>query len=426
MNPIWTLAEQVNLTTASDAVQTLFYNQNGLHDWSGVLDRFSEADDRMARLGNQRIKDGKQDFSARVGLDLVSWDSTNDMIKQAAEWYIWDADGATSVELSSALFAVISDDATEGKWLGQFSRFVVDQRGYDVVIKHLASEYLGMNDSRLLLSNPVTKIKYSDQGVVAYTANDTCFEGDYAICTFSLGVLQQAINHRAPVSFEPAFPEWKAESIFGNIMGIYTKIFYQFDPDDVWWPKDVQYFLYASPTTRGYWPYWESLDFPRSPLHGSGIIFATMVWDQSKRIEQQSDEATMQEGLEVLRQMFPNVTIPQPKAFFYPRWGMTPWSFGSYSNWATGYTLEQHTNFRANLARLWFAGEATSSEYWGYLQGAFYEGKLAGQEVAACAKGGDACAERKRYSSLAGSPESWFNETSGFQNPIKKLVDHEL
>lgn len=404
----------------------MYYDQNGLNDWGSVLFSFNRADYRMARLGNKRVKDGKQDFSARVGLELVGWDSTNDMFKQAAEWYVWDADGATSVELSSALFAVIADDASGGKWLGRYSRFVVDQRGYDIVTRYLASEYLESEDPRLVLSSPVRKVVYSEDGIVVHTANNTCFSADYAICTFSLGVLQQAINGRALVTFSPAFPEWKAESIFGNIMGIYTKIFYQFDPVDVFWPTDIQYFLYASPTTRGYWGSWESLDFPQSPLNGSGIIFATMVWDQSKRIEQQSDEVTMREGLEVLRQMFPNVTIPEPKAFFYPRWGMTPWAFGSYSNWATGYTLEQHTNFRANLGRLWFAGEATSSEYWGYLHGAFYEGKSAGEEVAACFKGNKTCAWRKRYVSLAGDPERWYNETSGFENPIQKLVDHAL
>ena len=50
-----------------------------------------------------------------------------------------------------------------------------------------------------------------------------------------------------------------------------------------------------------------------------------MVYEQSMRIEQQTDDATMREGLEVLQQMFPNATIPEPIAFLYPRWGMTEW-----------------------------------------------------------------------------------------------------
>ena len=44
-------------------------------------------------------------------------------------------------------------------------------------------------------------------------------------------------------------------------------------------------------------------------------------------------------------------------------------TFGSYSNWPVGMTLEKHQNLRANVNRLYFAGEATSAQYYGFLQG---------------------------------------------------------
>jgi polyamine oxidase len=373
----------------------------------------------MVKDANNRVKRGKPDSSVSIGLALAGWDSTNDMRKQAAEVLEWDLDAAAPPDLSSLIFGQLSDDASE--LLGPDERFVIDQRGFDIVTRHLASEYLKEGDQRLVLDSPVTRITYSNDSVTAHTANNTCYHGDYAICTFSLGVLQQAINSQALVQFQPAFPAWKKEAILGNIMGIYTKIFFQFDHDKVFWPRKVKNFYYASPTTRGYWLLWESLDFPGSPLEGSGIIFATMVWDQSRRIEQQSDEATKQEGLAVLRQMFPKATVPEPQAFLYPRWGTTSWAFGSYSNWAAGYTLKQHTNFRANLGRLWFAGEATSVEYFGYLHGAFYEGKSAAEEIAACVAG-QTCIDRKQYADLQGEPERNYNSTSGFQNPISQVL----
>ena len=64
-----------------------------------------------------------------------------------------------------------------------------------------------------------------------------------------------------------------------------------------------------------------------------------------------------------------------------------PWAYGSYSNWPPGLTLQGHQNLRANNDRLWYAGEATSQEYYGYLHGAYYEGKRAGEQVAACLQG---------------------------------------
>lgn len=103
--------------------------------------------------------------------------------------------------------------------------------------------------------------------------------------------------------------------------------------------------------------------------------------------------------------MFPNAAIPEPIAFMYPRWSMTPWAHGSFSNWPPGLSLEGHQNLRANVQRLFFAGEATSAEFYGYLHGAYFEGKNAGELVAACVggKGLPACTEMAHYETLIGS-----------------------
>jgi polyamine oxidase len=46
-------------------------------------------------------------------------------------------------------------------------------------------------------------------------------------------------------------------------------------------------------------------------------------------------------------------------------------------------TLEKHQNLRANVGRLWFAGEANSAEYFGFLQGGWFEGQEVGMRIAA-------------------------------------------
>src|ERR1700749_1551051 len=98
-------------------------------------------------------------------------------------------------------------------------------------------------------------------------------------------------------------------------MGTYTKIFLQFN--ETFWDPDTQFFLYASPTTRGYHPVWQSLSTDGF-LPGSNIIFVTVVEQQSYRVELQSDEETKAELMAVLREMFPDVKIPEPTAFMYP------------------------------------------------------------------------------------------------------------
>jgi polyamine oxidase len=214
------------------------------------------------------------------------------------------------------------------------------------------------------------------------------------------------------VNFQPPFPEWKQDGIATFDMATYTKIFLQFPPDQVFWDKDIQNFLYADPTERGWYPLFQSLDCPGF-LEGSGIIFVTVVHDQSYRVESQSDDQTKEEVLTVLRAMFGADKVPEPIAFMYPRWSLEPWAYGSYSNWPNGVTLEMHQNLRANLGRLYFAGEATASEYYGFLQGAWYEGQTAASKIASCIQG--QCVQDTFYDPLHGdTPYSEYSAKNGW------------
>ncbi len=105
--------------------------------------------------------------------------------------------------------------------------------------------------------------------------------------------------------------------------------------------------------------------------------------------------------------MFPNVTIPDPIAFHFPRWASDPLFRGSYSNWPSSFFSQHHQNLRATVgSRLWFAGEATSQKYFGayvgrshlcstadpcdigFLHGAYFEGMDVAGEIAKCIKRG--------------------------------------
>lgn len=153
-------------------------------------------------------------------------------------------------------------------------------------------------------------------------------------------------------------------------------------------------------------------------------------------------------------------------------------AYGTYSNWAAGYTLDQFVNFRANLDRLWFAGKVSKAECskaipitggsavnnadqldrrgdqrrvlglpsrvsllslsfvdishkdqivallrraYADKRRAYYEGKFAANEVAACGKGLETCSDRKRYTDMRGDPERKYNHASGFQDDIEYL-----
>ncbi|KAG5925929.1 hypothetical protein E4U42_003809 [Claviceps africana] len=412
-NPIWLLAQKHGLkNSASNYSSILTYNETGHTDYSDLLAEYSRAWDQASAKAGRMLADNIQDESVRAGLSLAGWNPKHgDMRRQAVEWWSWDWEAVSAPEESSLIFGAAGDNLT----FNQFSdanNLVIDPRGYRHIIEEESKTFLRPHDGRLLLETSVTNVSYSDDGVTVHNSDGSCVSAAYAICTFSLGVLQNQA-----VVFDPPLPEWKRTAISKFSMGTYTKLFMQFN--ETFWPDETQYFLYASPTKRGHYPVWQSLE---GFLPGSHILFATVVNDESYRVEQQTDEQTKAEMMDVLRQMFPNVTVPEPTAFLYPRWTKMPWAYGSYSNWPVGTTLEMHQNLRADVGRLWFAGEATSAEYFGFLHGAWFEGADAGTQVAAvltdeCARGSgrSQCGARLHYNKLHGtSPLKHYNVLNGW------------
>ncbi|KAF2119673.1 flavin-containing amine oxidoreductase-domain containing protein [Lophiotrema nucula] len=401
-NPIWTFAKEYNITnTYSDYESILTYNETGYVNYTNLLDDFEDAWTVFEQNAGYIVTDNLQDRSMRAGLYQADWKPKMNMAAQAVEWWDWDWETSYSPDESSFVFGITGYNLTFYQY-SEENNFVIDQRGFSAWLKGVASTFLQPNDTRLLFNTVITDVAYSSDGVTVTMDDGSCVEADYAVCTFSLGVLQNDV-----VTFEPELPQWKQDGIATFQMGTYTKIFYQFN--ETFWDPDTQFFLYASPTQRGYYPVWQSLS-TEGFLPDSNIIFATMVGRDSYRIEAQDDEITKQEGLEVLRQMFPDVDIPEPIDFYYPRWSLEPWAYGSYSNWPPGTTLEMHQNLRANVERLYFAGEHTSAEYFGFLHGAWFEGREAGERIAGlitmeCVNVESGCGNYTKYEVLHGTTD---------------------
>lgn len=203
--------------------------------------------------------------------------------------------------------------------------------------------------------------------------------------TFSLGVLQHD-----DVVFNPPLPSWKKEAIQSMTMTTYTKIFLQF-PSKFWFDNEMGI---SADRIRGRYPVWQSLDHEKF-LPGSGLFFVTVTGDWSVAIESLTDAEVQKDVMPVVHAMFPNVTVPDPIDFYFQRWHSDPLYRGSYSNWPPSFFNKHHENLRATvLERLWFAGEATSKQFFGFLQGAYFEGLLVSKAMISCIKArgdGDVC-----------------------------------
>lgn len=113
---------------------------------------------------------------------------------------ISDWEDAHSPDESSFIFGVAGESLT----FNQFSdanNYVWDQRGYNRIIHKEVSTFLKKNGPRLHLNSIITNITYTDNGVTIHRKNGSCVQAAYAICTFSLGVLQNDI-----VTFNPQLP----------------------------------------------------------------------------------------------------------------------------------------------------------------------------------------------------------------------------
>jgi polyamine oxidase len=407
-NPVWTFSKQVNLTSPnSDSSSIMTFDSTGANNFTDILDEYEERWAVFEQNAGTILTENLQDRSMRAGLWQSGW-RARDAQRKAVEWWMWDWETAQTPEESSFVFGIAGYNLTYYGF-SEDSNFSVDQRGFNAWLKGQAAKFLKANDTRLLFNTVVTGIEYSDSGVTITNEDGSCVEADYAINTVSLGVLQNDV-----ITFEPELPDWKQSAIATFSMGTYTKMFFQFN--ETFWPTDTQFFLYAHPTTRGYYAVWQSLS-TEGFLPGSNIIFVTLVDEQSYRVEAQDDETTKAEGMAVLRQMFPDIDVPEPIAFTYPRWSQTPWTYGSYSNWPAGTTLEMHQNLRANVDRLYFAGEATSAEYFGFLHGAWFEGQEAGLRIAGeitknCLNTESSCGDYVKYEVLHGTTE--FEEYNAF------------
>ncbi|KAI0830095.1 amine oxidase [Trametes gibbosa] len=401
-NPIWTLAQKHSLHTHFNdwfgSIST--YDATGPLDY---LDTFNESGDAYTNLtvaAGTRVDRQLVDGTARTGYSLIGAKSTTPQAS-ASEYYQFDWEYAQTPEESSWIASSWGNNFTYNTDVGGFgddNQMALDQRGFKYFLDAEAAEFL--QPHQLRLNSTVKKIIHSHSGVTVELVGGEKLHADYALCTFSLGVLQHD-----DVVFEPVLPNWKQEAIHSMDMATYTKIFLQF-PEKFWF--DTEMALYAD-SERGRYPVWQSLDHENF-LPGSGIIFVTVTGDYSVRVEGLSDAQVQEEALGVLRTMFPNTTVPDPIAFHFPRWNSDPLFRGSYSNWPASFFSEHHQNLRANVGeRLWFAGEATSQKYFGvfihvrfgwcvrlsdvildpgFLHGAYFEGFDVAGELAKCIKGG--------------------------------------
>lgn len=352
-NPVWLQAKRrlgcVEPTCEStDRSDLILYDLSGNRLDINVLDTYPEDDlDSYSNSNNN-------DISVRVGLEKFNWFlPDNDAKKKFADWYKHDNCFAELPEHTSLLR---THPLPTYENFGSDEYFVSDTRGFE----HILTDLLSTDDRRIRLNTEVRKIRNRANSVCVDTNRKT-YCGRFAIVTFSIGVLKANLN-----MFEPPLSQQKVNAINSFSMALYLKIFLHF-PTKFW---DDAEFIGRASTTRGHYPLFVPIN--------NNIIMAIVTSPFSNSVSKQSDDETVQQVMAALRQIYPPNTVPNPDNYKIAHWDKDPHFLGAYSNTPVGVTDDTHRNLAKQEGRLFFAGEAASIEYSGFVHGAYYAGVSSG------------------------------------------------
>ncbi len=239
---------------------------------------------------------------------------------------------------------------------------VIFPEGYDQIIEILAE---GLD---IRLDEIVQRVEYQDSGVSIQT-NKGIYEGDRAVITLPLGVLKSG-----RVDFSPPLPREKQDVIRRLGMGLLDKLYLRFP--SIFWPKEAELLGYLG-ANKGEWAEWLNI----AHYTDEPILLGFNAASFARKVEKWSDQEIVDSAMETLRNIFGS-NIPDPLDWQITRWADDPFVWGSYSYLAPGTSSETLKELARPVdGKLFFAGEATSSDYQSTVHGAYLSGIRAAEEI---------------------------------------------
>lgn len=248
------------------------------------------------------------------------------------------------------------------KTLGFAGHDRVFPEGYSQITDRLAE------GTQVLLGHEVKQIDYSGARVDVLTDRGS-FHAKRVLVTVPLGVLRAG-----RIAFHPSLPRSKRDAIRNTRMGVFNKIFLEFD--SVFWGDDYELIGYMGSQDSD-WP--EIVNFHK--IAGVPVLLAFSAGAAGEQNELRSDAEVVACLMECLRKMY-GQSIPAPRGHLVTRWNQDPYSFGSYSYVPVGSKQSHRRQIGMPVEnRVFFAGEATSQFFPSTVHGAFLSGVRAAYEI---------------------------------------------
>ncbi len=221
-------------------------------------------------------------------------------------------------------------------------------------------DYLAKDAGDIRLKQIVTKISYGAQFAEVQTTNGQIYRANFVLLTVPLGVLKAR-----QIEFSPPLPEWKQNVIDRLGFGILDKAVLVWD--NAWWNSTDYYFLRVSSksTEFGYW-------VNANKWKDKPALICYFVGKEAYRLETNFSKAQVIEQVrQTLQTMFPDRIVPAPIDSYMTYGKLDPFSNGSYSYVSADQRHEDPSYLAQPLEnQLLFAGEATSTDSYGYAHGA--------------------------------------------------------
>lgn len=230
--------------------------------------------------------------------------------------------------------------------------------GYHALAEKLAA---GLT---IRLNCPVTGVTYGDNGSVHVQTAQGELTAAAVLVTLPLGVLKSNT-----VAFNPPLPSAKTDAAARLGVGTLAKLAYMFD--EVFWPANQYVFGMVNDDDPSSHPtmivnLWSSHRAPCLVILAGGPL--------GRLLESMPESEAHEWGLSMLRRCFSD-GIPTPRSMHRSSWSTDPWSRGAYTYIAVGATPADIRTLQEPVGdRVFFAGEATSSEHWGTVHGAYLSG----------------------------------------------------
>jgi monoamine oxidase len=201
------------------------------------------------------------------------------------------------------------------------------------------------------------------------TTTEGSERADVVVVTVPLGVLQAGA-----IRFTPGLPASKTLAIESLGSGLLNKCVLRFD--HARWPAGIEIFNRLS-ADSGQWAEWVNM-----AAYGAGpVLMGFNAGSFARQLERASDAETGQLAMEALRSMFGS-RMPEHTGVQITRWASNEHALGSYSfpcaatRWDTRIRLAEPVD-----NRIFFAGEATSTNAPGSVHGAIRSGRAAAVAV---------------------------------------------